>query len=318
MKVITLLAVSLFASGAFGQAKNAPTPTAMYISSDGTGNPGTWVPESGTGGTALPHRVPPAVGAYCSNDGTGNAGTWVPCPASTATGTISSITSTGSTIVVTNGTGPTTNLEINTAKALTWTANGALSAPAVLYNGTPVTTGGSSTTTWPLFLLQPSGTTSNQWNSAGTMFGVNAASGFTGSLIDLQINGTSRLNLTSGGTLTVGIATKSGGYFTSGNCLSAASPAVCGSSAAGSVAVPTGTTFSVLTVNTTAVTANSQILLTVDDTLGTRLGVTCNSTLATLVGGYFVSARTAGSSFTITFNGTIAINPVCMSYTIIN
>lgn len=107
-------------------------------------------------------------------------------------------------------------------------------------------------------------------------------------------------------------------YGTATNCASAASPAVCGSSSAGSVLIPTGTTSSTLVVNTTDVTANSQIFFYVDDTLGTRLSTTCNSTLATLVGGSFISARSAGVSFTITFNGTIAGNGVCGSYFIVN
>jgi hypothetical protein len=93
---------------------------------------------------------------------------------------------------------------------------------------------------------------------------------------------------------------------------------VCGSAAAGSVVIPTGTGSSTLTVNTTAVTANSQIFFYPDDSLGARLGVTCNSTLSTLTGGSFISARTAGTSFTITFNGSILTNGVCGSYSILN
>lgn len=106
---------------------------------------------------------------------------------------------------------------------------------------------------------------------------------------------------------------------TATNCSSSASPAVCGAAAAGSVAIPTGTTSSTLQVNTTAVTANSQIVFYPDDTLGTKLGsITCNNTLATLAGGSFISARTPGVSFTITFNGSILTNKVCGSYFIIN
>ena len=115
-----------------------------------------------------------------------------------------------------------------------------------------------------------------------------------------------------------GLLTPSLGYATATNCASGASPAVCGSAPAGSVAIPTGVSTVSLVVDTTAVTANSQILLTADDTVGTRLSVTCNSTLATLVGGMAITARTAGTSFTITFNGTIATNPLCVSYSIIN
>jgi hypothetical protein len=107
-------------------------------------------------------------------------------------------------------------------------------------------------------------------------------------------------------------------YNTLTNCASSASPAVCGSAAGGSVVIPTGTTSSTLQVNSTAVTANSQILFYPDDSLGTRLGVTCNSTLATLAGGSFISARVSGTSFTITFNGSILTNGVCGSFLIFN
>jgi hypothetical protein len=106
-------------------------------------------------------------------------------------------------------------------------------------------------------------------------------------------------------------------YQTGTNCSSGASPAVCGSAAAGSVAVPTGTN-ATLTVNTTAVTANSLIFVQSDETLGTKLGVTCNSTLASLIVEPVVSARSAGTSFQITISGTTATNPVCLSYFIVN
>lgn len=105
-------------------------------------------------------------------------------------------------------------------------------------------------------------------------------------------------------------------YATATNCSNAASPAVCGSAAAGAVAIPTGVN-STLIVNTSAITANSRITLLADDSL-TVGAATCNSTLTTLVGGMAVTARTAATSFTISFNGTITANPVCVSYTIEN
>jgi len=101
-------------------------------------------------------------------------------------------------------------------------------------------------------------------------------------------------------------------YSTSGNCSSSTSPAVCSSYASGSVAMAAAAT--TLVVNTTAVTANSQILLTFDSSLGTKLGVTCNTTTPSL---YRVSARTAATSFTITATASVT-NPACFSYTIIN
>lgn len=103
---------------------------------------------------------------------------------------------------------------------------------------------------------------------------------------------------------------------TATNCSSSASPAVCGSAQAGSVVIAAGAT--TVTVNTTAVTANSQIFVFPDETLGTKLSVTCNSTLATAASGLAITARTAATSFQITTVATIAVNPVCLGYLIIN
>jgi hypothetical protein len=119
----------------------------------------------------------------------------------------------------------------------------------------------------------------------------------------------------AGNTVATG-SLSAGSYLTATNCSSSASPAVCGSAAAGSVALPTGAT-PTLQVNTTAVTANSQILLQIDETLGTKLSVTCNTTLSTLLNPV-VTARSAGASFTFTINSTLAINPACISYSIVN
>lgn len=103
----------------------------------------------------------------------------------------------------------------------------------------------------------------------------------------------------------------SASYATLTNCTSSASPAVCGSSAAGSFVLPAAAT--TVTVNTTAVTANSQIIVVNDDSLGPRLGVTCNVALDQV----FVSARVAGTSFTITGTAPVT-NPNCYSYSIVN
>jgi hypothetical protein len=62
-------------------------------------------------------------------------------------------------------------------------------------------TGGTSTTTKPQVLIEPTGATSTAWSTSGTGLGVNAASGFVGRLLDLQVNGTSAFNVSSGGTI---------------------------------------------------------------------------------------------------------------------
>jgi len=82
------------------------------------------------------------------------------------------------------------------------------SAPAKVFTGTWFT-GGTATTTKPHFLIEPTGATSTAWSTSGTGLGVNAASGFAGNLLDLQVNGTSRFLFTAGGLLTLGGRTSS-------------------------------------------------------------------------------------------------------------
>jgi hypothetical protein len=71
---------------------------------------------------------------------------------------------------------------------------GAASTPPVSFTGSWFT-GGTATTTKPQVLIEPSGTTSTAWSTSGTGLGVNAASGFSGNLADLQLNGTSEWSL---------------------------------------------------------------------------------------------------------------------------
>jgi hypothetical protein len=104
----------------------------------------------------------------------------------------------------------------------------------------------------------------------------------------------------------------SGTYSTASNCKSSASPAVCGSAAAGAVAIAAGS--SSVVVDTTAVTANSDISLTFNSSLGTRLSVTCNTTAQQPT----VSAISAGTSFTISVSSSFSTNPGCISYSIVN
>ena len=78
--------------------------------------------------------------------------------------------------------------------------NATASSPAKAFTGTWFT-GGTATTTKPQVVIEPTGTTSTAWSTSGTGFGVNAASGFAGNLLDLQVNGTSRASITSAGSV---------------------------------------------------------------------------------------------------------------------
>lgn len=144
------------------------------------------------------------------------------------------------------------------------------------------------------------------------------SSGGTAPTLSLPVAITAPGSLTATTSLAATTSVSGATYLTATNCSSSASPAVCGSAASGSVAIATGTVSETLTVNTTAVTANSQIILQVDETLSTKLSVTCDSALTEVIGGVTISARSAGASFQITHSGNITTNPLCLSYTIVN
>lgn len=129
-------------------------------------------------------------------------------------------------------------------------------------------------------------------------------------------NGSAYANINTPGPFEVDNKLLFNSLASNATCASSASPAVCTSAPSGSVAVPTGTN-PTLVVDTSAVTSGSQILLTVDESLGTALGVTCNTTISTLSPAV-VTARTAGTSFTVEIGATVATNPVCLNYTIVN
>lgn len=99
-------------------------------------------------------------------------------------------------------------------------------------------------------------------------------------------------------------------YATLTACSSTASPAVCAAAPGGKVQVAAAATS--LVINTTAVTANSQIYLTYSTT-----GITAPANMSTLLLPY-VSAVTAGTSFTITMPAAPTTNPVNVYYEIIN
>jgi len=79
-------------------------------------------------------------------------------------------------------------------------SNTEASKSSLLLSGTGYS-GGTATTTKPTLLIEPTGTTSTGWSTLGTKLGINAESGFTGNLLDLQVNGVSQVSLSSTGFL---------------------------------------------------------------------------------------------------------------------
>ena len=77
---------------------------------------------------------------------------------------------------------------------ITLSLNGAASVPPVAVTGTWFVG------TTPQVQIQPSNVgTTGAWSASGTAIGVNAVTGFTGRLLDLQLNGTSNFNVDSTG-----------------------------------------------------------------------------------------------------------------------
>lgn len=81
-------------------------------------------------------------------------------------------------------------------------ANAAASLPPLALTGTWFS-GGTATTTKPHLLIEPAGTSSTAWSTAGTGLGINAPSGFLGNPIDAQINGTKIFVVASTGTVSL-------------------------------------------------------------------------------------------------------------------
>jgi len=117
--------------------------------------------------------------------------------------------------------------------------------------------------------------------------------------------------------LTSVFSTKAGSYQTATNCADGtATPADCGSAAAGAVIISAAATSVV--VNTTAVTATSRIMVTRDNSLGTELSVTCNTQSDLVLGTARVTAKTAATSFTIAIDVAPTTDPACYTYLIFN
>jgi hypothetical protein len=83
-------------------------------------------------------------------------------------------------------------------------AAGALSTPSVSITGTPLTSGGSGTTTFPLVYIND-GTAPTNFSTLGTELGINTPSGYTGNFLDFKLNGAtvSAATMTSAGNLTL-------------------------------------------------------------------------------------------------------------------
>ena len=109
-----------------------------------------------------------------------------------------------------------------------------------------------------------------------------------------------------------------GGIGTESPCFSGASPAVCGASVSGAVAIPQNSGSPTdLVVETTAVTANSQILLT-PNPAAMISGVTCGTNTGTNGVVNSITGISPGSSFTIRHYGAVGADLACLNFLIVN
>ena len=152
--------------------------------------------------------------------------------------------------------------------------------------------------------------------SGGTLSsGTNGATGGTVTLFG-STSGSATLSTNSSGTALI-----SGPNFTvpkintSTNCAQGGasgttSPAACGAASSGAVAIPASQT--TYTVNTTAASANSHIIVQQIQDNATIATATCNSGATTPI----LTSRSAGASFTIALTSVASVT--CIQYWIVN
>lgn len=127
------------------------------------------------------------------------------------------------------------------------------------------------------------------------------------------LTGSGTFALTGTGASSVGGSFSANNFITSTNCSSSASPAICGSAPSGSFIIPVSATG--VTVNTSAIDTASQVFIMQDQSLGSKLGVTCNTTTFAV---FVLVSKTPASSFSLATSVTPTTNPFCMSYFIVN
>jgi len=87
------------------------------------------------------------------------------------------------------------------ASAATFSYAGTASTPGLVITGAPYA--GTNANSFPQLAAITSGASAGtSWSTAGTLIGGNAASGFTGNLLDLKVNGTTQAQISYGGALT--------------------------------------------------------------------------------------------------------------------
>ena len=187
--------------------------------------------------------------------------------------------------------------------------NGALGSPALGFtSGSGFYSAGSNEISFSIF---SNATRFEVASSVANQVDLNALSG----PLRLYGNGNSS-QIIARSPLQLGDGTTGGTLVTNPNCqlggaTGTASPAACGAASVGMIAVPASQT--TYTVNTTAVTANSEIFVQqMSDNSGLPSSPTCSASATVPIN----SSRTAATSFTITQTSVAAVT--CFHYMIVN
>lgn len=193
--------------------------------------------------------------------------------------------------------------------ALTNAVASAISAPAHKLTGAWFT-GGDATTTKPHLLIEPSGTTSTGWSTVGTGLGVNAASGFTGQLLDLQLVGVRKFGVSSTGLTLIGGTTSNG----AGNLLQVYGASTWGTSSQGRMTYSGNDAYI-----DAAISGASLIFRTNGSTEAMRLSSTGLMTFAGATNSFPAIGRDAVNGFTLqSAAGTVVWNDASTTTTLAN
>ena len=194
----------------------------------------TWTVASGTGTTTMPMAFinagtgatdwSTAGTAFGVNAPSGFTGNMIDCRVNGgAINTVLTCTYQGAltigaglTCTTVTASGAVSCTTLSPTGTVTLSVNGAANTPALYLTGSANT--GNTTTSFPLLFLQTSGATAaTNWSTNGTCFGINAASGFTGDLVDLKVSSnTVQFKVTATGVMSCAGSFTAGGSITTG------------------------------------------------------------------------------------------------------
>ncbi len=262
-----------------------------------SGSPQNFILQLQNAGTAI---------ATFANYGVLNCSTGMTCTASGSTVTLTATGSGGVTSVTFTGDGTVLSSTPSTAVTATGTLTAAMATAA---SGTLLdnATAGSAA---PTFTFAPRLGGVGVGNGSVNFFGTTSGNGLFGCSTNTC------QSLTSGISLIVTGSTSATKYVSATNCQlggasGTTSPAACGSAPTGMIAIPASQT--TYTVNTTGITANSELFLQqVADNSGIPSSPTCNATATNPQ----IASRVAATSFTFSLTTNAAIT--CYHYWLVN